>query len=77
MTQDHSEQLLISCWQQLLKEWPAPVFYVPGNHDDPAMMAQRALHQQFARAHLLLREKFGAASWQIAAPDHQRRDACR
>lgn len=39
LTQDHSEasyQLLAD----LLHDWPAPVFYVPGNHDDPALMAK-------------------------------------
>lgn len=55
LTQDHSlasYQLLA----QLLHNWqqhtPVPVFYLPGNHDDPAMMAQA-----FAEA------PFQAATW--------------
>ncbi len=39
LTQDHSlasYQLLAA----LLADWPSPVFYLPGNHDDPALMAQ-------------------------------------
>ncbi|MBU1438119.1 MAG: metallophosphoesterase [Gammaproteobacteria bacterium] len=39
LTQDHSlasYQLLAA----LLHDWPSPVFYLPGNHDDPSLMAQ-------------------------------------
>ena len=71
LTQDHSEasyQLLAD----LLKEWPAPVFYVPGNHDDPAMMAKVFMHQQLAQAHLAVLRKFGRRL-AVAAAINQRR----
>lgn len=43
LTQDHSlasYQLLAELLQNWQAKKPVPVFYLPGNHDDPAMMVQ-------------------------------------
>ena len=49
LTQDHSlnsYQLLAD----LLAGWPSPVFCLPGNHDDPALMAQAFAQPPFVAA---------------------------
>lgn len=49
LTQDHSlasYQLLAD----LLKDWPSPVFYLPGNHDEPSLMAQAFANPPFIAA---------------------------
>ncbi|RVU33157.1 3',5'-cyclic-nucleotide phosphodiesterase [Rheinheimera riviphila] len=49
LTQDHSlasYQLLAD----LLKDWPSPVFYLPGNHDEPDLMAQAFAKPPFVAA---------------------------
>jgi len=59
LTQDHSEasyQLLAD----LLKDWPAPVFYLPGNHDDPALMAK-----VFSAAPFHSANEIWCAGWQL------------
>jgi Icc protein len=59
LTQDHSEasyQLLAD----LLKNWPSPVFYLPGNHDDPALMAK-----VFAAAPFHSAKEIWCAGWQL------------
>lgn len=59
LTQDHSAQSY-ELLQQLLQDWPAPVFYVPGNHDDPEMMARIFAHPPFVAA-----DEIWCASWQL------------
>jgi Icc protein len=52
LTQDHSlasYQLLAD----LLKDWPSPVFYLPGNHDDPELMTQAFAKPPFVAATVL------------------------
>ena len=64
LTQDHSEasyQLLAD----LLKEWPAPVFYVPGNHDDLAMMAKVFHAPAISSGPFSSAEEIWAAGWQL------------
>lgn len=59
LTQDHSEasyRLLA----ELLKDWPAPVFYLPGNHDDPALMANVFSSAPFHNA-----TEIWCAGWQL------------
>ncbi|MFN6970380.1 MAG: metallophosphoesterase [Rheinheimera sp.] len=49
LTQDHSlasYQLLAD----LFKTWPTPVFYVPGNHDEPSFMAKAFAEPPFVAA---------------------------
>jgi Icc protein len=49
LTQDHSlasYQLLA----ELLDDWPTPVFYLPGNHDEPTLMAQAFAKPPFVAA---------------------------
>jgi len=49
LTQDHSlvsYQLLAD----VLQDWPSPVFYVPGNHDEPDLMAQAFAKPPFVAA---------------------------
>lgn len=58
LTQDHSlasYQLLA----ELLSDWPSPVFYLPGNHDDPDLMAQAFAHPPFVAA-----TRLQASGWQ-------------
>ncbi len=59
LTQDHSEasyRLLA----ELLQDWPAPVFYLPGNHDDPVLMASVFANQPFHSA-----KEIWCADWQL------------
>ncbi len=59
LTQDHSKgsyELL----RQLLADWPAPVFYLPGNHDDERLMAE-----VFQAAPFVAAKEVWAAGWQL------------
>lgn len=59
LTEDHSAasyQLL----QQLLADWPAPVFLLPGNHDERQALAQMANQPPFMAA-----RRVNAAGWQL------------
>jgi Icc protein len=52
LTQDHSlasYQLLADAF----REWPSPVFYLPGNHDEPLLMAQAFAQPPFSAATVL------------------------
>jgi Icc protein len=52
LTQDHS----VASYQLLadaFREWPSPVFYLPGNHDEPALMAQAFAQPPFCAATVL------------------------
>lgn len=58
LTQDHS----LASYQRLadlLTDWPTPVFYLPGNHDEPDLMAQA-----FARPPFLAATQLRANGWQ-------------
>lgn len=57
LTQDHSlmsYQLLAD----LLQDWPSPVFYLPGNHDEPELLAQA-----FAKAPFIAATELRAKGW--------------
>lgn len=57
LTQDHSlasYQLLAD----LCQEWPSPVFYLPGNHDEPELM-----RQAFAKAPFVAATELRASGW--------------
>jgi Icc protein len=57
LTQDHSlasYQLLAD----LLMDWPSPVFYLPGNHDEPHLMAQA-----FAKPPFVAATELTASGW--------------
>ncbi len=59
LTQDHS----LASYQRLAElfaDWPAPVFYLPGNHDEPALMAQA-----FAVAPFVAATEIAAANWRF------------
>jgi len=59
LTEDHSiasYQLL----QQLLADWPAPVFLLPGNHDE-----RQALEQLSAQTPFMQTRRISAAGWQL------------
>lgn len=57
LTQDHSlaSYLLLT---DLLKDWPSPVFYLPGNHDEPELMAQA-----FAKPPFVAATELSASGW--------------
>lgn len=58
LTQDHSlaSYMLLA---DLLKDWPTPVFYLPGNHDDRELMAQA-----FARPPFQPESCLAGSGWQ-------------
>lgn len=59
LTEDHSPasyQLLAS----LLADWPAPVFLLPGNHDERAALARLSAARPFMAA-----RRIEAAGWQL------------
>lgn len=59
LTEDHSAasyQLL----QQLLADWPAPVFLLPGNHDERAAITRLSTTAPFKAA-----GRIAAANWQL------------
>ncbi len=59
LTQDHS----LASYQRLAElfaDWPGPVLYLPGNHDDPALMAQA-----FAAAPFVAATEITAANWRF------------
>lgn len=57
LTQDHSlaSYLLLA---ELLKDWSSPVFYLPGNHDEPALMAEA-----FAKPPFFAATELTASGW--------------